>query len=87
MRSGNEREQLYQFRKMMYDADLERGILVAARRQRLWILPFNLDLLYYSTIDSFRGLLKISNKVIYRDGLFFLSDLLASWQVNNEDIL
>jgi hypothetical protein len=32
VRSGNEREQLYQFRKMMYDADLEVGLV--AERER-----------------------------------------------------
>ena len=32
MRSGNEREQLYQFRKMMYDADLEVGLVPCRER-------------------------------------------------------
>ncbi len=32
VRSGNEREQLYQFRKMMYDADLEVGLVPERER-------------------------------------------------------
>ena len=32
VRSGNEREQLYQFRKMMCDADLEVGLILERER-------------------------------------------------------